>query len=52
VGKRLIKAQGFDWAAELAQRIETSGRARAGIAHEVVEAVLAGDDDKMRDTIA
>ncbi|SRR6266496_5757095 len=46
---RLVKSQPFDIAAELAQRVEAFRRAAAGIAYQVVEPVLAGDDDKMRD---
>ena len=46
---RLVKSQGLNVAAELAQRVETFRRAGAGIGNEVVEPILAGNDDKMRD---
>jgi hypothetical protein len=45
----LLKAQLFDVAPELAQWVKTFARARAGIAHEIIESLLAGDDDEMRD---
>ena len=48
---RLIKAQRFNVAMKLAQRIETFGRAGAGIAHEIIEALFARDYDKMGNTV-
>src|SRR5215831_16866603 len=49
IGDRLVKSQRLDIAAELAQRVETFRRTGAGIAHQIIEAVLSRDDDKMRD---
>ena len=46
---RLVKSQRLDVAAKLAERVETFRRAVAGITHEIVEPVFAGDDDKMCD---
>src|SRR6266487_6467866 len=46
---RLVKSQPLDIAAKLAQRVEAFRRAAAGIAHEIIEPVLARDNDKMRD---
>src|SRR5258708_5206589 len=49
VGDRLVESQSLDVAAEFSQRIKALRRAPAGIAHEIIEAVFACDDDKMRD---
>ena len=50
--QRLIKPQRLDIAAEFAQGIVAFGGAGAGVADEVVEAVFAGDDDKVGDPAA
>ena len=41
----------FDVAAEFSQRVKPFRRAGARIAHEIIETVFPGDDDKMRDAI-
>src|SRR5438045_2837244 len=45
----LVKSQRLDVAAEFAQRVKPLRRAGARIAHEIIETVFSGDDDKMRD---
>ena len=49
VRNRFVKSQALDVAAELAQRIEPFRRATAGILHQIIEPILAGDHNKMRD---
>src|ERR1700748_358850 len=44
-----VKTERLDFASQLAQRIKTLDRSRAGIADQVIESFFAGDDDEMRD---
>src|SRR5947207_15743929 len=49
---RLIKSQRLDIAAKLAQRVKAFSSTTAGITHEIIEAILARDDNKVRDAVS
>src|SRR5207253_1056251 len=50
--QRLVKSERFDIAVKLTEGVKTFGRAGTGIAHQVVESVLAGDDNEVGDASA
>src|SRR5215471_17828875 len=47
----LVKSQRLNIAAKLAEWVKAFASTSAGIAHEVIEALFAGDDNKMRDAV-